>query len=395
MGENEQQGETTHEVDTEENTQEPEDNAELSEDEELDKILAGEDTEEEADEEEGADEEEEEEEVEGSILDDVELDEDEEDLGLPEGFDEMSPEEQDQEIFLALEDDSTWDEWRKSAEEVHGEVDRTFAVDMLKAGYEPTYLSEKGIYSLGDFKEFISHLEGKLDPKAIVLADPENEEMVAEFLEEHIGIPQKIEGYDKNVLKGTIYENDEKLSQALLERAHAASWTNGQLAEAAAYGTAVEKELAAREKRELNFFNKEQKAKLNEVYGENSKLITKDVLTALKTTPAGKEFLEKYGDSKAVKSADFIGALYNILNYKMSDRNLKDLINTRVPDNNSQIEAKFSTLSVDKLLQKRDKLVSMELAHADIDSLSPEKRVKLKQLWDTVEVLNKLISTRT
>ena len=321
-----------------------------------------------------------------SILDEAEGGTDEDDFSLPEGFEDMSKEEQDNEIFLALEDDKSWDAWRGSAKEVHGEVDRSFAVDALKADMTPEFLSERGLYSLKDFTEYIKSTEAKIDPKALILADPDDEEQVSNFLDEHIGIPKDKDGYDKEIFIGTKYEGNEALQDYFLTKAVSRSFTQEQALGAIRDEEAIAKELEVREARELDEFKDGEKKHLAKVYGTSANAISKDVFKALRSTPQGKIFIDKYRDSKALMSHEFVGAIFNLLNYKGEGRSLGHFANPA--DKLTQREEKVSKLSDEKLLQWEQKLDKVELIRADVSGLTPKERAQQKRLIDLRKVVH-------
>ena len=350
-------------------------------------------TEEDLEGEDDEEEEEEEEEEEPSILDEASEEDigDEEDGVLPDDFDELSREEQDAEIFLAMEDDQSWKDWRATGEEVHEEVDRSFAVELLKAGYDPAYLSERGIYSLADFKERLDVEEGKSGEKAIVLSDPDNVEELAHFKEEYFGIPKEKDGYSTEGLKDTIYEGDVEATDILLERAHRCSWTQGQMIEQATHNTLVGEELERREREELNDYRKGQKDGLKKLYGQNAAPISKDVVGVLRRTQAGREFLSEFKDSKAVASSNFYAMVHNLISRRISSTELNSLVN--VGGDEKRLDAvDVSGHSVEELIKTRDKVMGSRVANKQGQSRAEIE--KHERAWRIIGRLNDEIERR-
>ena len=343
------------------------------------------------------DEEDEEEiEIEPSIYDEIEPDkkEDDDDSVLPEGWDEMPKEEQDEELFLALEDDKTWAEWRDSAEEIHGDVDREFAVDALKVGLTPEFLSQRGIYGLEDFRDKLIEEESKSSEGAIILADPTNEEELATFKEEYFSIPKSREGYDLAGLKGTLHEGDQEKIDLLLERAEAEGWTQGQFERQADYETVVKEELERREKGKLNQYRREHKEALKEIYGDNAPLIVKEVHKILKGSEAGKSLFKNVELKKLTESVEFISTIYNLLNFKMGSRDLSNLLNAET--RNVKLDGKsLAAFKEDDLVAKQEKLSNMKIARSEnMVSSDPGVREKYRKVWNAINRLQDEIEKR-
>ena len=264
-----------------------------------------------------------------SLLDEFDKDEvNLDDLGLPKNFAEMQAHEQDKELLLALEDDKTWAGWRKSAEEIGGDADKEFAVQAVRAGYDPEYLSARGIYSLKDFGKRLEQEEAKTSDTAIVLGNPENDEERANFYEEYLGIPKSIEGYDVSGLKGTVFDGDKEATDALLQKAARMSLSKAQFLAEAHEKDAMVKESQKRERIALNKYRQSQKEKLGQLYGESSKAIISDAISALKSTASGQLFLKEFGEDKVSDSAAFYGLIHELLNYNVSKRDITLLGNT-------------------------------------------------------------------
>ena len=383
--------------DTEPEDTEPEDTDSEGEDS-LEKLLGLEDIEEEeevnAEEEEEDSEDAEDSEEEKALLELVDEEESEEDEEIPSNWDELTKEEQDEEIFLALEDDKTWETWRESAEEVHGEVDRSFAVEALRAGYTPEFLSERGIYSLSDFKTKLEAEEGKSNEDAVILADPHDPKQVAAFKEDYFGIPSTKEGYKLDGLKGTIYEDDSELINLLLVRAEAESMTQNQFYAQAEYETVRKEETELLEKQELNRFRRDEKVKMKEIYGNNHMAIVADVLKVIKSTAAGAALYKNHKDSKVLASADFTGLLYSILTHKTSSRDIKLLANSERKVTDAS-EMDLSGKKIEDVVALREKLLKLKIAKdSNAFSNNPKVIARHHKVWNAINYLNDEVERR-
>ena len=317
-----------------------------------------------------------------SIMDELEKaaqGNDDDKLDLPANFEEMAPHEQDEEIALALEDDKTWKDWRETAQEVHGEVDRKFAVDALRAGFTPEYLSQRGIYSLQDFQKRLTAEEGKTSEDALILADPTNEEERAEFFEEHFGIPKEKEGYDVTGLVGTRFHGDESATAELLEQAHRLRWSQNQMLAYAHELDKTERDIIRENRRETNKYKADQKKLLESIYGEAGLDVASAALKALRTTSGGQAFLKEFKDDKVVASANLFGAIAELLKFKTTTKDINLLTKTREEDGVVVDQKALKAFSTEDLIAKRDKLMEHSSV-GDDKAAHPDPNVRARYL---------------
>lgn len=313
---------------------------------------------------------------------------------LPKNFDELNPEEQDKELAMALEDDTTWAKWRESSEQVHGDIDREFAVDALKAGLTPQYLSQRGIYSLKDFNHRLEQEEAKTSDSAIVLGNPDDAEERAVFYEEHFGIPRDIDGYDKAALKGTIFDGDEDATQALLQKAARNSLSQAQFLAEAHERDAIARESKKRQNSARNSYRSQQKEALAEIYGEASREVARDALQAIQSTSSGVAFLKEFAKSKVVDSASLYGLVHELLNFNVSKRDITLLGNSE-RYNDVEDSRNLNAYKTQDLVAEMERIGKLKIAQPSMASHSdPAIRAKHVKALRAIGKLGRILEQR-
>ena len=254
--------------------------------------------------------------AEGDLIEDAEAAE-EEDLTsmakeLFDNFDELDSEGQKDAIELAMREDATWKEWFDSGTDANGQPDRDLAILAARSGLGPDYLSRHGIYSLQDFQERLESEVAKTDPKAWILADPENPEEVDEFLEERWGIPIKREDYGDEWYVGTKFE-DEHQREQLLDHIEKMRLSKGQATYLADMMERSGDILQRRETEALNKYVADGRELLQKVYKDHLPQVLDGVSRALHGDPFGKKVLEEFGNTKFLNSPNVISFLHNAL----------------------------------------------------------------------------------
>ena len=302
----------------------PEVGAELSDDEVLDALFAevDDDTKEEDVEEEepGADDKEEKEKEESSPLDDLAnlmLDDEKEEKEEVDPFENITDEAIQKQMWLVPD----YASWMKAAKDDGEEVSPDFAALVAKGGISPSYLGERGISSIDGIVGLLESLEERVDPNAVMLPDPNDAEAVREFDATHRDIPQTPEDYDENIFVGTAIETDKEAQ--MIARLDGAQYRfdNSQLAGVLEI---LEREqgMAEEESNESYAeYRKEQDGRIAEDYGEDAREVITNVNRVLKQH--GRQFAEKFFDSKALKSKEFVDFVTSLVESGANEGDIK------------------------------------------------------------------------
>lgn len=309
-------------------------------------------------------------------------------------WDDLSREEQDEEIYLAMKDDETWASWMDTAEEEGVEGVREFAVMAAREGVKPNDLSSRGIYNIKGFLEKISSEEAKTSDDAIILSNPNDPEAVAEFLETNFRIPKDVEGYDsKAAFQGTIFEEDEEARTALLETAAQRRWSQNQLAEEAADRTIQHEEMDRRRIIEKNEYVSTQHELLKKIYGDNADEITKAAIQAMRSSSFGKEFIQEFKGEKVLSAAKLIAMVYDITHHKAGSKELNLLANAGTEAQTIEnIDLRGHKSKI--LLAQREKLENNEYASMDNVGDDPSSLEKYYRIWGAINKINEELARR-
>ena len=298
-------------------------------------------------------EEDEEDEEERSMLDDLleedpnaEPEDDEEEL---EYDPEEDPEITDEMIADAAWKDSSWAEYMEQADADGVQPNDKFVALMARGRISPEFLTERGLYNMRDFQDYITSMEEKTNPDAVLVPREDDLEGWEYFDKEILGVPDE---YDSDIFDQTFMEgNDEKI-KAISDEMHEGRFSNAQ---AMIFTNMVQREreefLRAAEEEEIAY-KKQTTAFLKETFGSDYDDVRKDAVTFIKKYSP--DIFKNHKGSKLLNSPEIVMLAYNAMNDVATPETVKF----------KDSHIKLSTISDDKL----DKIYKDLLNHKYSDN---------------------------
>ena len=270
-------------------------------------------------------------------------------------------------------------DWFAQAKEDGVNIDDRFAAMIGRTKMGMDTLTENSIYSMEDLLTYVSSIEERVDPEAVLVPAEDDEEGWANFEKEVLGVPESPDQYPEELFEGTFFEDAEaEKLDSLRSEVHKRGFMEGQLEFMVDYmNNERESHLEEQENNERDYRAANKNA-LDEYFGDQLGDVTKDVNRFLHKY--GAEFLKEfrqggYKGKPVLSSASFVKMLYNSMNDISSPTKIgfSNYINSleRISDekilqledkleNNKYIDDKYSKSS-DKKLRRAHKLAHAKL----------------------------------
>ena len=267
---------------------------------------------------------------------------------------EGEEEEEEQEVFADDVTDETianqmwmvdtYADWLKLGKEQENEVSDRFAAMVARNEVNPEYLAERNIFSMSDLMAYTEGIEEKTSPDAVLYPMDDDEEGILNFDAEYRDIPKTPDEYDERVFQNSLIEDDKEAQNEMRLRGTEARLSNAQMAMVLDW-FGEEKEIAdQKHDADLKDHIKEQEKKMVSLYGTDLREVIKNVNKLL--FAHGKEFAAAHGESKAVKSVEFLNLMTSLLESGDVDNKIKF----------DDVKLRLQTISETKLLAMKEQV---------------------------------------
>lgn len=259
---------------------------------------------------------------------------------------EFSDDVTDDDIVTAMHMTPTYKAWMDSAKEEGVEISDRMKSLAAREGVDPKKLGKHGVYSLNDALDKLDTISEKVDEDAVYAPKEDDVEGNKQFLHERYGMALEKEDFVDAVFKGTYLEDaDEKTIDDLKEWGLEGGYSPAQLNHIVQKFESAQEEMHKEIQAEEEVFIRDQIEQLKNMYGEDFNDIYRTSKKELMTK--GREFFEKYQDSKALHSKEFWVFLNNMVNSGMKLGQYKF----------DQVTKSLREAPLEKLEEYRDKIM--------------------------------------